>query len=1171
MRNSRFLKLLAWGTLLALVSTVSARADELYGKIRGTVADPSGAVIVGAKITATNVETGISKEASSGADGSYEFLQLLAPATYNLTAQQSGFKVFEAQNIPLSLNQIYVLNITLDLGAVTQQVTVEAAPAQVERTSMQLGADLTGSAIVDLPLNGRDWIQLQQTLPGVVASSDRNLDNFSTNGARTQANGYMINGTDANDLPLNNPLEIPSPDAIAEVHIVTNTINPEFGRNSGAILNAVTKSGTNKFHGSAFEFYRDPFLNSHNFFLPEPAQFHQNQFGGTIGGPIRKNHTFFFFSYQGTRNRAPETIEHCGNCNPGRSTVFTADQRNGFFPDIASSSALSPFPLTGENGVTTCPAGTCPAGTPYSMIFPTGHIPSSDFNSISVNLLNKFVPPPNSGPTEFSFNPITTNKVDQEITRIDHTFSTKDSIWGYWFIERHPSVDTLPFFAADLPGFPQQARSHTQHYTLAWNHTFGSTALNEARFGYNRFNFVAVEPVTPVLPSSVGFTGINPQDPAGAGVPAISLNGFFTLGFSLDGPQPRIDQTYQVTDNFSKIAGRHTLKFGFEMRRAQVENPFFFFNNGAFTFSGLGTFSTGNPGADFLLGIPDFYEQSSGGFIDARTREYYSYAQDQFKVRPNLTLTYGIAWQIDTPLTDKFNNSVAINAFRPGQQSTVFPTAPAGLVFPGDKGVTASGYQTRWNHFGPRVGFAWSPGNSTKWSIHGGFGVYYNVPEEELTLQNLLAVPFSLIDIGIGDVGGSPSFAAPFTDIRGASAPIPFIHNKYPFTPPKPGSSVDFTFFQPFTLNVISPDFTTPYSMNYNLTLERQLSASTILSVAYVGLQARHLETAYELNPAGQPPGANSTCAATVFLDFLQCDSSNSYFTAPQSFRYPQTFTPPGFVPVLIFGSIGQQATDANSNYNSLQVTLTKHTSHGLQFRSTYSWSHSLDVVSSFEDAGSASLSPNPFNLRSNYGDSAFDARQRLVFSYAYELPSVRRFNAFQRIPSRLTDGWRIAGATTFQTGFPITLVDGSLSSLTCYAVFPKYGCADRPNVLGPVSLVNPRTSSFVNKVLDPTNTTPRPHFYFNPNNFALETFGVLGSAGRNFFHGPGINNFDFALFKDTKITETTRVELRFEFFNFFNHAQFNNPISDVHSGNFGRIFSARDPRIIQLAAKFYF
>lgn len=1142
MRNKLAAKVVMWGLLFALMGSGSAKADELYGTIRGVVSDPSGAVIAGAKVTATNAATGFSKTVTSASDGSFSVIQLPAPQNYDVAVEMSGFKTFKATHLRLALTQIYVLDVRMEVGQVTQQVTVEAAPAQVEKSSMELGASITGLQITDLPLNGRNWVQLQQTLPGVQNSSDRFGTNFSTNGQRTQANGFTINGIDANDLPLNTPLVIPNPDAIAEVRFITNTINPEYGRNSGVISNAVTKSGTNHFHGDTFEFYRDTALNTRNFFTPKKVVFHQHQFGATIGGPIKRDRAFGFFSYQGTRNRAPQA-----SANP---TVFTPDQRNGIFPDIATSTTGSPFPLTGEPKSTVCPNTTCPAGTPYNKIFPTGSIPLADFNPISQNLLKQFVPLPNSPSGSFAFNPISTNSTNQFISRFDVNVTPKDSLFFYWFNQRNIQASDLPFIGANLPGFASVSTSSIRNFALSWNHTLSPTMLNEARLGYNRFNFDAVEPQTPVLPSSLGFN-INPQSgPRGAGLPFIDLTGFFTLGFSQDGPQPRLDQTIQAADNFTVIKGKHTLKFGFDLRASQVENPFFFGNNGDFDFGGSGAFTTGNPGADFLLGIPDDFFQSSGGFIDARTREYYSYAQDQFRVRPNLTLIAGMGWQINTPINDIFNGGVAINAFRPGQQSTVFPSAPTGLLFPGDFGVTTSGFRTRYQHLAPRFGFAW--GFRDKWSLRGGWGIFYNNIEEETTLQNLLAPPFSLIDFGASDVGGTPGFANPFVDIAGRTGLSSI--QKFPFTAPKPGAPVDFSFFEPFSLNVFDPNLTTPSAQNYNVTLERQLPLDTVLSIAYVGSFGRHLENTFELNPAGRSPGVNPACAANP-----ACVATRTI----QGITFPGNFKFPGD----IFGSIGQQATDSNSNYNSLQVTADKHFSHGLQLRAAWTYSHAIDDSSSFEQSGLA----NPFLRReSNRGDSRFDARNRFVISYVYQLPSAKRW-MFRSLPSRLTDGWQINGITTFTQGFPIQLTDSSPRALICNSAFSFFGCPDRPDIVGPVNIVSVQNSSLVNKTRNPKNTRAQNHFFFDPNSFAREPFGRIGNVGRDIFHGPNFHNFDFAVFKSTKITETTSIQLRVEFFNLLNRANFNNPVGNINSGNFGRVLTAKDPRFIQLAGKFIF
>jgi hypothetical protein len=1157
---------------IALLSAGSGMADELYGRIRGRITDATGAAVPGVEIRAQNTDTGISKSTTSGSDGIYEFLNLPI-GSYKVTGNKANFKTFTATGIVLTVNEIYVQNIALEIGQVSEQVMVEAAPSQVETTSMQLGTAITGKTIVDLPLNGRNWIQLQQLQPGVMAGSDRfgtgtGGTAFATNGSQSQQNSFLINGTDSNDLPLNTALVIPSPDAIAEFQMVTNTINPEYGRNSGAIVNAVIKSGTNRFHGSAFDFFRDTSLNARNFFQPKPSVFHQHQFGGTIGGPIWKDHTFGFFSYQGIRARQAQA--------GGSVNVFTSAQQGGVFAGTAfsKSNKLSPIPLFGDS-LSTCQVGgtPCPAGTAYSKLFATGAIPPQDFNNVTAALMKKYVPTPNFTGNLFTFNPITATTADQYLYRIDHTFNSRDSIWFYNYIQTNPSNDSLPFTGSTLPGFPEFAKRHIKQYTAAWNHAFSASMLNEVRAGYTRFNFDAVEPVTPTLPSSAGFTGITPQVPSKAGLPVLAVTGLFTLGFTDNGPQPRIDQTYQFTDNFSKIVGKHSLKFGFEGRRFNISNPFYARLGGHYNFAGNGAFSTGNAGADYLLGFPDSYFQTSGNFIDAQAYEEYIYAQDQFKIRPNLTLTYGVGYQIDTPVTDRTNHNRAINCFRPNQQSAIFATAPAGLVFPGDANCTPSGYTTHYNNIGPRVGFAYSPNadwlssGSGKLSIRGGFGIYYNRGEEELTLQNLNSPPFSLATGGIADAGGNASLIDPFTDIKCIdqnskpiagcvpSGPSVSISNKFPFAPPAAGSAVNFGFFEPMTLNVLDPNFRVPYAMNYNLTVERELPGKQILSVGYVGALGRHLENTHELNPGLNPAG----CAALP-----------ACFNAPgnQPKLFPANFKYPG----NIFGGVGTQATDGSSRYHSLQVSVNKSLSHGLSYLLAYTYSHSLDYGSSFENSsfGGANRGQNPFNPLANFGDSQFDGRHRFVLSYLYELPSARKIHGLGGIPKQIVDGWKAGGITTLQTGFPVDVRDTGLRSLTCDNL-TFYSCWDVPNLVAPVQLMDPRSGTCPNP--NPA-LSPLVHCYFTTASFARETIGTIGNAGRSIFHGPGIYNFDIEVSKDTYLTSdgTKYIELRLEMFNVWNHAQFNNPNNNINApGTFGIVTTARDPRLLQLAAKFYF
>src|SRR5487761_786881 len=437
MRKTNLLLLMSM-LCFGLAIAKQARADQLYGTIRGTVTDQSGAVIPGATVTATDVSTGVSRQITSSAGGSFEFLNLLAPAAYNVSVEKAGFHKFVSSNIRLNVNQTYVVAAALQVGSATQQITVQAAPMQVETTSMAPDTTISGRTIVDLPLNGRNWVQLQQLQPGVAGATDRLGEDYSTNGAETQQNSFLLNGLDDNEMALNTVLVVPSPDAIAEFRMVTNTINPEYGRNSGAILNAIIKSGANQIHGDAFEFFRDKSLDARNFFRPTVDPYHQNEFGGTIGGPVRiphiyngKNKTFFFFSYQGTRSAVPENSTSCDCANPGNVTVFSSAERAGQFAGLATSTGSSAFPLVGDNGV------TYPAGTPYSTIFPNGQIPTADLNPLAVKLMNQFVPSPNSPNNVYAFNPTLTGLDDQYLWRIDENIRPQDSVWAYGLWERN--------------------------------------------------------------------------------------------------------------------------------------------------------------------------------------------------------------------------------------------------------------------------------------------------------------------------------------------------------------------------------------------------------------------------------------------------------------------------------------------------------------------------------------------------------------------------------------------------------------------------------------------------------------------------------------------------------------------------------------------------------------
>ena len=1149
--------------MLSLVLPRIARADNLYASIRGTVTDQTGAGVPDVTVTATNIATGVSQQVTTAGDGSFNFLQL-AVGDYNVTANKIGFETFTVAKIHLELNQVYVLPVQLTLGAMSQEITVQANPVQVDTTTPQLGTVVEAPQIVSLPLIGRNWQQLQQLQPGVVGASDRFGGNamFATNGGESQFNMILIDGTDTNDLSLNTNTFVPSEDSISEFKMVTSTMDPEYARTSGAILNAVIKSGTNSFHGNAFDYYRDTFLDARNYFATSVSPFHENQFGGTLGGPIVKNHTFGFFSYQGIREGVPQTSNGVEN-GVQTTPVFAPGQDTGTTPfaGLSTSANTSPFPLVGDDGT------TYPAGTAYSTIFSAGTIPTADINSVSSGLL-KYVPAynkttvnPVTGKTiyDYVFNATETQSRNQYLYRIDQVFNSKDSLWGTWFNESVDVSEPVSFFGGNLPGFGETDGEHFKFLTLSWSHVFNDHMVNELRGGYNRFNYAAVFPNPATSPSAAGFS-ITPQDPAGAGVPLISVTGLFNLGFSPYGPQPRIDQLYQATDNFSIIEGRHTLKFGFDMRRWEELSPSLSYNSGEFAFRSYGAYSTGVPGADFLLGVPSWFTQASGGLENARTRQYYSYVQDEFKFRPNLTLIYGLGWTIDTPNINIAYNGHGQMAFRPGQQSTLFPGAPVGIVYQGDAGVSAAG-PTQWKNFGPRLGLAYSPdwgwltGGAGKTSIRAGFGIYYDKSETEQAGQVGFGIPpfatntlTGVTGAGSPVLGLNPSFANPYADIATPTTTIP---NPYPFEGYP--SSVDYAttpglepVFGPCCA-VVAKKFLDPRMTNYNLTVQRQVGASTIVTVGYVGSVARYLSYGMPIN-------------VVTGLDA----------TDSPIFPYP----------LGVYGPIDTIFSGGNSNYNALQVSVNKHMSHGLQFLVSYTYSRSFDDTSGFENSsfgeyggqgggyGGSIRASNPYCFPGcDYGASVFDAPQRLVISYVYQIPGLHGGDWWL---DRLTQGWTISGITTFQEGFPVDIADLSNPSGGCQA--GDFSCWDGPNQIAPVHYMNPRTSGFwfSGGSFAPVScaATGCPAAGVSPTSVV-----AYGNAPRNPLRGPGLNNWDFALYKDTSISESMKIQLRMEAYNVFNHTQFNPDGigTDISAGNFGQIAEAQNPRLMQLVAKFIF
>ena len=1156
------------------ISGPIAFAQTTVSSIHGTVTDSSGAVLPDAKVTVLNTSTGIAVAATTDRSGYYVFTSLQPGGPYTVTIEATGFQKFESKGINLVVNANWAADAKLAIGNSQQSVTVDATALQVETSNTQLEQVATAEQIESIPLAGRDASGLQKLEPGVVESSDR-FGSFSSNGNQTPQNSFLISGIDINDPALQSEGIQINPDALQEENIVTSTMNPEFARNSGAVVNQVLKNGTNHLHGSGFEFYRDTFMNNGDYFSPTRPVFHQNLYGGTLGGPIYRNKLFFFTGYQGLRNRTAQT---------STPETLNSDQFNGNFTNDVNYNTGAP----NSAGLTTNPlpfnVGSCVAGETWAQCFSSGtvNIPTTQWNPLAANLIKTYVPQSNltlGGQAYYSFNPVDSEGADQGIIRADFTPDSKDTIWASSIFQSSPSASTLTFGGGSFPGFPSNEGDHFKLFGASWTHSFSGTKLNELRAAYYRNPFAAVGVGKVVQPSSLGFS-INSQDPA-AGVPYIAVGSYFNLGFSFEGPQPRLDTNLSYADNFTWIHGNHSIKFGGLFEQFRVHNPFDLYNNGYYSFGGTGQFSSGDPLIDFALGVPDNYYQSNNGFINAVSEELYGYVQDNWKATPNLTVNFGLAWDVEKPNQNHQDDGLGIICWQNSSaESQIFPGAPPGLQFPGDPGCNNAGSPVpHYNRFGPSLGLAWSPSSgpskiigrpgSHDFSIRAGFGLYYNRDQEEQSLQNLEDPPFLYVSHGAGDVGGSPAFANPYMDVANRAG---FSEaNPFPYTPPAAGATVNWPNYAELQLAAFNKNYLPPYTYNFNVNIQRAIGGNMVAQIGYVGSLSHRLASWYDgdaISPAGHQACLN--------------DPVCSAYPADVRYFFPQYADQTAIVPgsagegplgngIPWYLSVGEQNSEGGSNYNSFQASLIKAPSHGLQFTLAYTYSHALDDGSGYESAtGSHGNVHNytPGFEHLNYGSSDFDARHRLSTSYVYTVP-VAGFLRSNVIAREALGGWGISGITALQTGFPVGINYGTQNSLWCDA-FSYFGCADVPNT----SSFNPKQYSIRGSAT---------HQFFDTTPFSPEPEGTFGNATRNFLHGPGFNYTNLSLTKNIQFSadNVRYIQLRLEAFNAFNHANFANPNGTFLNSGFGQVTSvdhSADPnsdpspgRVIQIAGKFYF
>jgi len=1160
--RNRWLSIGTLGLLLALGAAVlggdRAVAQQATALLTGSVKDATGAVVVGAKVTLKNANTNIAHTQTTGKDGDYLF-NLVPIGTYELAVEQTGFDKYLRKGITLEINQNARLDVTLKIGATSQVVEVTGDLAQVDTVSATLGKVETTQRILELPLVDRDTMQLGLLQAGVFApdQDDGSGNPFSVSGQRSESMTFLLDGADNNDFLGNNIVVNPNPDAVAEFKIITNNYTAEYGRTSGGIVNQVIKSGTNSVHGSLFEFFRNNDLNASDYLLQEVPIFKRNLFGGTIGGPLKKDKTFLFASYQGNRRREGQVAPQL--------TVLSQAERTGDFSELytGQTDAATGYdfgqlynPITGN-------PYTCSGGAVCNVI---------PVDPVIQNYITNYLPLPNRPGNEFVSAPVASIRDDQGILRLDQNFSSKDLFSAVYLID--DTGDSYPFeivkgasTGGDVPvgsGFTDGYRY--QSGSLTWTHTLSPTLVNELRFAANRVASLTAVPQQNTSPQSLGFTTVHSDDPAGTAAPLISVSGAFELGPSPQGPTKIHDVTFQYQDTVSWTHGRHDLKFGGDLRWVRNNFNYDFYNNGSLSFGDFGAFtaspvstaSSGSDLADFVGGYWDNYYQFSNAVYGIRTHSLYFFGEDAWKATKTLTLNYGLRYEYNSPQIDPHNEVIG---WYPGQQSTVFPLSPPDFLYPGDPGTPNRGliYPDR-NNFAPRFGFAWDVLGNAKLVMRGGFGIFYDIEDGALNLQfggqpphGYVANNYPCYSFPEGCVN-SPTASGFVADPFGLSGNFA---SSYPDPYPFAAGGFNGTFFSPalpFAF-VVSPHFRTPYAENFNYGFQYQLTKDIMVEAVYVGSLSRKAISSNETNypslailqqqlAVNGVDGLNPECARPL----AACDSPLDPSGVPTGAQ--QIYT---------------NQSNGSSSSNEFQLTVDKRFSHGLTFRAAYTLSKTIDVSSGFRARSSTYTIPTDPAFDRGLAD--FDATHRLVISPIWQIPWNKPFsgNKFLR---KATEGWSIAGIASFQSGTPFTLYSNNNSS-----EFDNF--LDRPDVTGPIQIFhNPRQIQTLSGSCG--GGTPG-HYYFDPTNLDCANVPLFshGDMGRNVLRGPGINNWDLSLLKDFKFTETKSLQFRTEFFNAFNHAQFYSPTlqagTEGGSGNFGQITTDRGARIVQFALKLYF
>ncbi|HEV3197193.1 MAG TPA: TonB-dependent receptor [Bryobacteraceae bacterium] len=1168
-----------WGGLAAgtLQSTLWAGTT---GSISGTVIDPTGSVVPGAMLTVTSITQGLQHKARSDAKGSYTFPSLPV-AQYRLEVEAQGFKPQQRTGIKIDVDSVLKLDLTLELAEKLEAMTVSENLVRIETASTQAGEVVSGKSMMAVALNGRSFTDLLALQPGIVPSSTQQPDsivmagvtvaiapsgglnpgNQSISGQREDANGFVVNGGDVKELMNGGTSIVPNLDSIAEFRILTNNFDAEYGNYSGGVVNVVTRSGANELHGSGFEFLRNTELDARNFFSPERSFYRQNQFGGTLGGSIKKNRVFFFGDYQGTRQSqgldtglipVPSAADRSGNLG-GHSDSLTGTVGGPYLANLLSQklgyevSANEPYYTAGCTVSSQC-------------VFPNAIIPQRAWSEPAKHLL-PYIPTANLGESTFSSGSEgRLLRDDKGSFRVDGNTERWGLLSAYYFFDDYYLNNPYPTGqgGASVPGFAALDLGRSQLMSISQTKAFGASAVNELRLSYMRNSNNVGQPSGGVGPSlaSQGFV-TGPGTP-GIAVLAPNIEGIENIRFNsfvIGTPITNLTQannTSSVSDDFSKALRGHTIKAGIHASLERVNvNPDATFN-GSFLFSGS---QTGSDFADFLIGVASNYNQADSQAYYGRHKYAAGFAQDSWRIKPNLTLNYGLRWDLMQYWSEKYNQ---IPTFLPGAQSKVYPTAPAGLVYPTDPGVPNTLVPQR-SRFAPRVGLAYSPrapegllsrilGGPGETSIRAGYGIFYSVIQ-----GNTIGIDEPQPPYGLSYTSpAQPLLATPFINAADGSVHV----NPFPLTFPPlnasashPNPGIDYAPFLPQAGMTAPPPWNTyPYNENYFLSIGRQLAASTVLSLSYLGSQAHHLLAVYSANPGNPALCLALSQPRAVASGTPTCGpfgEDTTYITAAGK-QIAGTRGPLG----PAFANDDYDASIANSNYNSFQASL-RHAGKGLDLTAAYTFSKSIDQSSSLADP------INPFNFRATRALSAWDLRHNLVVTYDYQLPLDR----ITRHAGAWSRGWSVSGITRASSGFPVTLsTDGDRSLMGSLPNGVNNKSLDLPDVTpGPLSLNH-----------DPRNGLP----YFNVSLFSPNALGTPGTASRRSFYGPGMVNFDVAIRRFFRFGESRSMEFRLETFNTFNHTQFFGFAAvngDIDSNLFGQVVKAAPPRLIQVALKLAF